>query len=85
MNLDVQDQIEQRDSVFGNLQPQMRERIAVYDAVTERRIADIYNQDLNSVVKRLHNQYFVDRKPVIVRDCEGYVEYIGGVRDTSGA
>ena len=37
----------------------------------------VLNQDLNGVSKLAHNQYFVDKLPVIIRDDEGYVEYVG--------
>ena len=66
-----------KPSGFGNLKIQKRRSIKVYDAETDQCVVEYYHQDLNEVCKRTRNQYFIDRKRMIIRDCEGYVEHIG--------
>lgn len=65
-------------NVNQELSPQYRRSIKVYDAETDQCVVEYYHQDLNEVCKRTRNQYFIDKKRMIIRDCEGYVEYIGG-------
>lgn len=65
-------------TTFGHLDPRWVKRIDIYSVRCGLMIRSYYYQDLNEIIKRTHNQYFIDRVPVkLVSDC-GYVEYIGG-------
>lgn len=67
-------------NVNQELSPQYRRSIKIFDAETGLCSVEYYHHDLNEVCKRTRNQYFIDKKRVIIRDCEGYVEHIGGDR-----
>lgn len=77
MNIHAQDN-NSEPTCFGNLKVQKRRSIEVFDAETGLCTTEYYHQDLNEVCKRVRNQYFIDKKRVIIRDDEGYVEHIGG-------
>lgn len=63
---------------FGNLEPKQRTKVGVYCRVSGVLLRDHYNCDLNSVVKKETNDYFISKKPVKIVSVCGYVEYIGG-------
>ena len=79
MNIHPQDNTPQPTS-FGNLKPEIRSKVSIYCAETDKLLRDHYQGDLNSIMKKEFNDYFITKQPVKVVSCCGYVEYIGEKR-----
>ena len=63
---------------FGNLEPRLRSRVSVYCRETGELLRDHYNCDLNNIVTKETNDYFITKKLVKVVSSCGYIESIGG-------